>query len=82
VIITKERVRKEGSRRRWPNNSVFERVEGVGFLHPEENLAGSSSALDKIRFYTGGEKGVLKDLGCREGAVVFYTRPRGRQHFG
>ena len=50
---------------------VFERVEGVGFLHPEENLAGSSSALDKIRFYTGGEKGVLKIWDGREGAVVF-----------
>jgi len=40
-------------------------------FHPEENLAGSSSALDKIRFYTGGEKGVLKIWDGREGAVVF-----------
>lgn len=50
---------------------VFERVEGVGFLRPEEDLPGSSSTTDKIRFYTGGEKGVVKVWDGREGAVLF-----------
>jgi U3 small nucleolar RNA-associated protein 13 len=50
---------------------VSERVEGVGFLHPDENLAGSSSVPDKIRFYTGGEKGAVKVWDGRSGAVLF-----------
>jgi U3 small nucleolar RNA-associated protein 13 len=50
---------------------VSERVEGVGFLCPDENPAGSSSAPGKIRFYTGGEKGVVKIWDGRDGTVLF-----------
>jgi U3 small nucleolar RNA-associated protein 13 len=51
--------------------TVLERVEAVGLLHPDEDLAGSSSVPDKIRFYTGGEKGVVKIWDGREGTVLF-----------
>jgi U3 small nucleolar RNA-associated protein 13 len=50
---------------------ILERVEAVGLLHPDEDLAGSTSAANKIRFYTGGEKGVVKIWDGREGAVLF-----------
>jgi U3 small nucleolar RNA-associated protein 13 len=49
---------------------VLERVEAVGFLHPDEDLVGSSSAPDSIRFYTGGEKGVVKIWDGQEGTVL------------
>ena len=49
---------------------VLERVEAVGFLHPDEELAGTSSAPGKIRFYTGGEKGVVKIWDAREGTLL------------
>ncbi|TFK41821.1 WD40 repeat-like protein [Crucibulum laeve] len=50
---------------------TFERVEAVGLLSPEEDLAGSTSASSKIRFYTGGEKGSVKIWDGREGNVLF-----------
>lgn len=50
---------------------ILERVEAVGLLHPDEDLAGSTSASEKLRFYTGGEKGVVKIWDAREGTVLF-----------
>lgn len=50
---------------------VLERVEAVGLLHQDEDLVGSSSVPDKIHFYTGGEKGVVKVWDGREGTVLF-----------
>ncbi|KAJ6575394.1 U3 small nucleolar RNA-associated protein [Mycena capillaripes] len=50
---------------------ILERVEAVGFLRPDEDLTGSSSASDKLRFYTGGENGVVKIWDAREGNVLF-----------
>lgn len=50
---------------------VLERVEAVGLLHPDEDLAGSPSGPGKLRFYTGGEKGVVKIWDGREGKVLF-----------
>lgn len=50
---------------------ILDRVEAVGLLHPDEDLAGSSSEPGKIRFYTGGEKGVVKIWDGREGSVLF-----------
>lgn len=50
---------------------VLERVEAVGLLRPEEDLAGSPSGSAKLRFYTGGEKGVVRIWDAREGAVLF-----------
>jgi U3 small nucleolar RNA-associated protein 13 len=49
---------------------VLERVEGVGLLHSEENLVGSSRVAGGISFYTGGEKGVVKVWDGREGTVL------------
>ncbi|KAF7347597.1 U3 small nucleolar RNA-associated protein [Mycena venus] len=50
---------------------ILERVEAVGLLRPDEDLTGSSSAADKLRFYTGGENGVVKIWDAREGNVLF-----------
>ncbi|KAJ7170145.1 WD40 repeat-like protein [Mycena filopes] len=50
---------------------ILERVEAVGLLRPDEDLTGSSSASDKLRFYTGGENGVVKIWDAREGNVLF-----------
>ncbi|KAJ7161309.1 WD40 repeat-like protein [Mycena crocata] len=50
---------------------ILERVEAVGFLRPDEDLMGSSSASDKLRFYTGGENGVVKIWDAREGNTLF-----------
>ncbi|KAJ6621138.1 WD40 repeat-like protein [Mycena sp. CBHHK59/15] len=50
---------------------ILERVEAVGLLHPDEDLAGSSSTSDKLRFYTGGENGVVKIWDAREGNILF-----------
>ncbi|EPQ60264.1 WD40 repeat-like protein [Gloeophyllum trabeum ATCC 11539] len=50
---------------------VLERVEAVGLLHPDEDLAGSSSDGAKLRFWTAGEKGVVKIWDAREGNVLF-----------
>ncbi|KAJ6520095.1 U3 small nucleolar RNA-associated protein [Mycena sanguinolenta] len=50
---------------------ILERVEAVGFLSPDEDLTGSSSASDKLRFYTGGANGVVKIWDAREGNVLF-----------
>ncbi|KAI8981146.1 U3 small nucleolar RNA-associated protein [Trametes punicea] len=50
---------------------VLERVEAVGFLHPDEDLAGAPSGPGKLRFYTGGEKGLVRIWDAREGNVLF-----------
>ena len=50
---------------------VLERVEAVGILHPDEDLAGASSGPGKLRFYTGGEKGLVRIWDAREGNVLF-----------
>ncbi|KAJ7103263.1 U3 small nucleolar RNA-associated protein [Mycena belliarum] len=50
---------------------ILERVEAVGLLRPDEDLTGSSSASDQLRFYTGGENGVVKIWDGREGNVLF-----------
>lgn len=56
---------------------VLERVEAVGLLHPDEDLTGTTSGADKIRFYTGGEKGLVKIWDGREGNVLFTL---GKEH--
>ncbi|CCM03751.1 uncharacterized protein FIBRA_05897 [Fibroporia radiculosa] len=50
---------------------VLERVEAVGLLRPDEDLAGAPSEAGKLRFYTGGEKGVVRIWDAREGVVLF-----------
>ncbi|KAH9920244.1 WD40 repeat-like protein [Epithele typhae] len=56
---------------------VLERVEAVGLLHPDEDLAGAPSGAGKLRFYTGGEKGLIKIWDAREGKVLFTL---GQEH--
>nr|ANC28032.1 WD-repeat protein [Polyporus umbellatus] len=56
---------------------VLERVEAVGLLHPDEDLAGAPSGPDRLRFYTGGEKGSIKIWDAREGNVLFTL---GQEH--
>jgi U3 small nucleolar RNA-associated protein 13 len=50
---------------------VMERVEAVGLLHLDEPSPGANFASSKIRFYTGGEKGVLRIWDGREGTVLY-----------
>ncbi|OBZ79826.1 putative U3 small nucleolar RNA-associated protein 13 [Grifola frondosa] len=50
---------------------VLERVEAVGLLNPDEDLAGAPSGPGKLRIYTGGEKGLVKIWDAREGTVLF-----------
>ena len=50
---------------------VLERVEAVGLIQLDEDLAGSSSGPGRLDFYTGGEKGVIKVWNGREGSVLF-----------
>ncbi|KAH9951002.1 WD40 repeat-like protein [Amylocystis lapponica] len=50
---------------------VLERVEAVGLLRSDEDLAGAPSNAGKLRFYTGGEKGVVKIWDAQEGTVMF-----------
>ena len=49
---------------------VLERVEAVGLLHPDETLFGCSSAPNDIRFYTGGEKGVVRIWDGKDGVIL------------
>ena len=50
---------------------MHERVEAVGLLRPDEDLAGASSGPGRFRFYTGGEKGLVIVWDAREGNVPF-----------
>ncbi|KAJ6483883.1 U3 small nucleolar RNA-associated protein [Mycena vulgaris] len=58
---------------------ILERVEAVGLLRPDEDLTGSSSASDQLRFYTGGENGVVKIWDGREGNVLFTLGGEGNK---
>lgn len=49
---------------------VLERVEAVGFLRQDENLPGASS-VDRLPFYTGGEKGILTIWDINESRTLF-----------
>jgi U3 small nucleolar RNA-associated protein 13 len=50
---------------------VLERVEALGLLSPDEDLTGHTSSSNEIRFYTGGEKGIVKVWNGRDGKVLF-----------
>lgn len=50
---------------------ILERVEAVGWLRPDEDLTGCTSDSDNMRFYTAGEKGVVKIWDGREGNLLF-----------
>ncbi|KAG6919022.1 hypothetical protein DXG01_009732 [Tephrocybe rancida] len=56
---------------------VLERVEALGILRPDEDLTGSSSGPDVVRFYTGGEKGIVRIWDGKDGNALFTL---GREH--
>jgi U3 small nucleolar RNA-associated protein 13 len=49
---------------------VLERVEAVGLLAPDEEVAGSSCSADWPRFFTAGEKGVVKVWEARSSSIL------------
>ena len=49
---------------------VLERVEAVGLLRSDDDQFHSKTEFDQIRFYTGGEKGVIKVWDGSKGHVV------------
>lgn len=49
---------------------ISERVEALGLLLPDEDIPGPSSSSAPVRFYTGGDKGVVKIWDGREGTVL------------
>ena len=48
---------------------VHERVEALGIIDTTENV-GSSTGASKLRFYTGGEKGVLRIWDAKDNRVL------------
>ncbi|KAF8167340.1 WD40 repeat-like protein [Crassisporium funariophilum] len=49
---------------------ILERVEAVGLLLPDEIVVNSKTDVDGIRFYTGGEKGVIKIWDGKKGEII------------
>lgn len=50
---------------------VLERVEAVGLLRQDEDLAGTTSGASQLLIYTGGEKGVVKVWDARKGEILY-----------
>ncbi|KIJ66198.1 hypothetical protein HYDPIDRAFT_166510 [Hydnomerulius pinastri MD-312] len=48
---------------------VMERIEAVGFVHPELN--DFTSKPSRLQFFTAGEKGVIKIWNSQEGSVLY-----------
>ena len=71
---TKEKDKKKKSNRKTPTLvktiPVLERVEAVGLLRLDDNQFHSKTEFDQIRFYTGGEKGIIKVWDGSKGHVV------------
>ncbi|KAA1467886.1 WD40 repeat-like protein [Dentipellis sp. KUC8613] len=51
--------------------TALERVEAVGLLEEEEEVVGSSEGSKKLRFYTAGEKGVVRVWDGKDGSVIW-----------
>ena len=49
---------------------ILERVEAVGLLRSDDDQFHSKTEFDQIRFYTGGEKGIIKIWDASKGHVV------------
>jgi U3 small nucleolar RNA-associated protein 13 len=49
---------------------ILERVEAVGLLRSDDDQFQSKAGFDQIRFYTGGEKGIIKIWDGSKGNVV------------
>lgn len=72
LSTTKEK--KKNSNRKTPTLvktiPILERVEAVGLLRSDDNQFHSKIEFDQIRFYTGGEKGIIKIWDGSKGHVV------------
>lgn len=62
---------KEAAPRLLKTIPILERVEAAGLLQFDEDLTGSPSDPTNLRFYTGGENGVIKIWSVRDGNVLF-----------
>ncbi|CAA7264845.1 unnamed protein product [Cyclocybe aegerita] len=49
---------------------ILERVEALGILRSDVSFGESKGDISKLRFYTGGEKGVVKVWGAKKGEVL------------
>ena len=49
---------------------ILERVEAVGLLHSDDDQFHSKTEFEQLRFYTGGEKGIIKIWDGGNGHVV------------
>jgi U3 small nucleolar RNA-associated protein 13 len=71
-IPTKEK--KKNSNRKSPTLvktiPILERVEAMGLLQLDDNQFNTKTEFDQIRFYTGGEKGIIKIWDGSKGQVV------------
>ncbi|KAH7923241.1 U3 small nucleolar RNA-associated protein [Leucogyrophana mollusca] len=50
---------------------VMERVEAVGLIRSDESNVGPSTGLTGLRFFTAGEKGVIKVWDAKEGTCLY-----------
>jgi U3 small nucleolar RNA-associated protein 13 len=71
---TKEKEKKKKNNRKTPTLvktiPILERVEALGLLRLDDNQFHSKTEFDQIRFYTGGEKGIIKIWDGSKGHVV------------
>ena len=58
---------------------ILERVEAVGLLRSDDDQFRPKTELDQIRFYTGGEKGIIKIWDGSKGCVVQKLGEEGAQ---
>ncbi|THH13498.1 hypothetical protein EW146_g6731 [Bondarzewia mesenterica] len=50
--------------------TTLERVEAVGLIGEDEDVQGASGRKDSLRFFTAGEKGVVKIWDGKQGSVL------------
>ena len=77
IPSTTTKEKKKNNNRKTPTLMktvpILERVEAVGLLHSDDEdqfHRSNKTGLDQIRFYTGGEKGVIKIWDGSKGHVV------------
>lgn len=56
---------------------ILERVEALGILKSDEDVTGTTSAPMKLRFYTAGEKGIVKIWDAVDSKMLFAL---GQEH--
>jgi U3 small nucleolar RNA-associated protein 13 len=50
---------------------ILERIEALGLLRSDEEPTSSSTGVDSLKFFTGGESGLIKIWDVKEGTVLF-----------